>query len=52
METGNLSEKDFRGMITKVTQDLGKRMDAQSKKLQEILIKNWKYKEQPDRVEE
>lgn len=31
-ETGNLPEKDFRIMIVKMIRELGRRMDAQSKK--------------------
>ena len=36
MEMGNLPKKEFRVMIIKMIQELGKRMDAQSKKLQEV----------------
>ena len=32
-EIGNLPEKEFRGMIVKMTQDLGKKMDTQIEKL-------------------
>ena len=37
MEIDNLPEKEFRIMIVKMIQDLGKRMEAQTKKIQEIL---------------
>ena len=33
-EIGNLTEKEFRVMIARMIQELRKRMDAQSKKLQ------------------
>ena len=39
VEIGNLPEKDFRVMIVKMIQDLEKRMDAQSEKIQEIFNK-------------
>ena len=39
VEVGNLPEKDLRVMIVKMIQDLQKRMDAQSEKLQEVLNK-------------
>ena len=35
MEIGNLRKEEFRVMITNTTQELRKRMDAQSEKLQE-----------------
>ena len=34
MEIGNLPEKEFRLMIVKMIKELGRRMDAQSKKLE------------------
>ena len=34
MEIGNLSEKEFRVMIVKLIKELGRRMDAQSEKLE------------------
>ena len=40
VETGNLPEKEFRVMIIKIIQELGKRMDAQKEKLQEFLTKS------------
>lgn len=43
VDIGNLPEKKFRVMIIKVIQDLGERMKAQTKKIQEIFIR---YKEQ------
>ena len=36
METGNLPEEEFRVMIVKMIQDLGKRMEAKIEKMQEI----------------
>ena len=36
---GNLPEREFRVMIVKMIQELRKRMDAQSKKLQEVFNK-------------
>ena len=39
VETGNLPEKEFRVMIVKLIQDLGKRMEAQTKKIQEMFNK-------------
>ena len=34
VETGNLPEKEFRVMILKMIKELGRRMDAQSEKLE------------------
>ena len=39
-EIGNLPEKEFRVMIGKMIQDLGKRMEAQIEKIQEIFNKD------------
>ena len=39
MEIGNLPEKAFRIMIAKVIQDLRKRMEAQTEKIQEVFNK-------------
>ena len=39
-EIGNLPEKEFRLMIVKMIQDLGKRMEARIEKIQEILNKD------------
>ena len=39
MEIGNFPEKEFRIMIVKMTQNLGKRMEAQIEKLQEMFNK-------------
>ena len=36
VEIGNLPEKDFRIMIVKMIQDLGKRMEAKIEKMQEM----------------
>ena len=40
MEIGNLPEKEFRIMIVKIIQDLGKRMEAKIEKTQEMLNKD------------
>ena len=40
MEIGNLSEKEFRIMIVKMIQDLGKRMESKIEKMQEIFNKD------------
>ena len=40
MEIGNLPEKEFRIMIVKVIQDLGKRMEAKMEKMQEMFTKD------------
>ena len=40
VEIGNLPEKEFRIMIVKMIQDLGKRMEAKIEKMQEILNKH------------
>ena len=40
MEIGSLPKKEFRVMIIKMIQELEKRMDAESKKLQEVLTKS------------
>ena len=37
VETGNLSEKEFTGMITQIIKELKGRMDTQSKKFHVIL---------------
>ena len=39
MEIGNLPEKEFRITIVKMIQDLGKRMEAKIKKMQEMFNK-------------
>ena len=39
VEIGNLPEKEFRIMIVKMIQDLGNRMEAKSKKMQEMFNK-------------
>ena len=39
LEIGNLPGKEFRIMIVKVIQDLGKRMEAKTEKMQEMLNK-------------
>ena len=40
VEIGNLPEKEFRIMIVKMIQDLGKRMEAKIKKMQEMFNKD------------
>ena len=40
MEIGNLPEKEFRIMIVKMFQDLGKRMEVKIKKMQEMFNKD------------
>jgi len=40
VEIDNLLKKEFRVMIVKMIQELGKRMDAQSKKLQKVFTMN------------
>ena len=40
VEIGNLPEKEFRVMIVKMIQDLGKRMEAKLKKMQEMFIRD------------
>ena len=40
MEIGNLPEKEFRIMIVKMIQDIGKRMEAKIEKLQEMFNKD------------
>ena len=40
VEVGNLSEKEFRIIIVKMIQDLGKRMEAKIVKMQEMFTKD------------
>ena len=40
VEIGNLLEKEFRIMMVKMIQDLGKRMEAKIEKMQEIFNKD------------
>ena len=40
MEIGNLPEKEFRIMIVKMIQDLRKRMEAKTEKMQEMFTKD------------
>ena len=40
MEIGNLPEKEFRIMIVKLSQDLGKRKEAKIEKTQEMFNKD------------
>ena len=40
MEIGNISEKEFRMMIVKMVQDLGKRMEAKINRTQEMFNKD------------
>ena len=41
MKKGNLPEKEFRVITTKMIQELRKRMDAKNKKLQEFFFFFW-----------
>ena len=40
VEIGNLPEKEFRIMIVKMIQDLRKRMEAKTEKMQEMFTKD------------
>ena len=40
MEIGNLPEKEFRVMIVKMMQDLGKTMEAKIKQMEEMFTKH------------
>ena len=40
VQIGNLPEKEFRKMIVKMIQDLGKRMEAKIKKMEEMFDKD------------
>ena len=40
VEIGNLPEKEFRIMIVKMIQDLGKRMEVKIEKMQEMFLKD------------
>ena len=40
VERGNLPGKEFRIMIVKLIQDLGKRMEAETEKMQEMFNKD------------
>ena len=40
VEIGNLPEKEFRIMIVKMIQDLGKRMEAKTEKMEEMFNKD------------
>ena len=40
VEIGNLPEKEFKVMIVKMIQDLGKRMEAKVRKMQEMFNKD------------
>ena len=40
MEIGNLTEKEFRIMIVKMIQDLGKTMEAKIEKMEEMFNKD------------
>ena len=40
VEIGNLPEKEFRIMIVKMIQDLGKTMEAKTEKVQEMINKD------------
>ena len=40
VEIGNISEKEFRIMLVKMVQDLGKRREAKIEKMKEMFIKD------------
>ena len=40
MDTGNLSEKEFRIMVVKMIQNLGRTMEVQFQKIKELLSKD------------
>ena len=46
MDIGSLPEKEFRIMIVKMIQDLGKRMEAKIEKVQEMLNKDLEERRQ------
>ena len=50
MEIGNVPKKEFRVMIVKMIQELRKRMDTQSEKLQDVFKKELKYFKRIDLV--
>ena len=50
VEIGNLPEKEFKVMIVKMIQELGKRMNAQSEKLQEVFNKELENIKKQNRV--
>ena len=52
VEIGNLPEKEFRIMIVKMIQDLGKTMEVKIKKMQEMFNKDLGIKEQTNRDEQ
>ena len=53
VERGNLPEKEFRIMILKMIQDLGKRMEAKINKMQELFNKELEeLKNKQDRDEQ
>ena len=45
VEIGNLPEKEFRIMIVKMIQDLGKRMEVKIEKMQQMFNKELKNKQ-------
>ena len=48
VEIGNLPEKEFRMMIVKTIQDLRKRMEAKTEKMQEIFNKDLEERKNKD----
>ena len=54
VEVGNLPEKEFRIMMVKMIQDLGKRMEAKVEKMQEMFNKDVEElkKQTPRRIKE
>ena len=51
-EIGNLPQKEFRVMIVKMIQNLRNRMEAQIEKIQEMIRRSRRTKEQTNRDEQ
>ena len=49
MEIGNLPEKEFRIMIVRMIQGLGKRMEAKTEKMQEMFTKDLQERKNKER---
>ena len=52
IEIGNLTKKEFRVMIVKMIQDLRKRIEAQTEKIQEIFNKELEETKEQTKIEE
>ena len=52
VEIGNFPEKEFRIMIVKMIQNLGKRMEAKTEKMQEMFNKDLEELKNKNRGEE